>query len=58
MYFHLDYLIINVKFIPRYRNSRGEQPPRYSSNPNLEMSGASAPPPDRERPPPYYSPQH
>jgi len=42
----------------RYRNSRGEQPPRYSSNPNLEMSGASAPPPDRERPPPYYSPQH
>jgi len=42
----------------RYRNSRGEQPPRYSSNPSLDMSAASAPALERERPPPYYSPQH
>ena len=42
----------------RYRNSRAEQPPRYSSNPSLNMSAASAPPQtrDRDRPPPY-SPQ-
>lgn len=42
----------------RYRSS-DRDPPRYSSNPN--MSQASAPPSssrERERPPPYYSPQH
>lgn len=45
----------------RYRNSRSEQPPRYSSNPSLNMSQGSAPPAtrdyERDRPPPYYSPQ-
>jgi len=48
----------------RYRNSRADQqqPPRYSSNPSLNMSQASAPPAsrdyERDIPPPYYSPQH
>ena len=54
--------VITDRVYCRYRNSRAEQPPRYSSNPSLNMSQASAPPSDmtdtRDRPPPYYSPKH